>query len=283
MASPQTDNGYTRIANEIVDAMAGTHLNGRQGQLLWTIFRRTYGYQKKDAVISLELFEKITGIKHRHVAAELRVLEARRIILVTRHATGNTYAFQKDYEVWDAVPSSTEKSTTQLGVSSTENGTVSSTENGTVSSTENGTHERKKESKRNMRVTDDFLPSAEQQAAILFGSRRHNNGCQEAEQAMARCKWTIGDRDLHDAAVYFIAASGIAPPGDKSTRRDWLATLRQHIEAHGVGVLEELYVLAVKHNRGKGLPAGRPGALTKALPELVFAKNHPDMGKAYEL
>ena len=54
MANPQAENGHTDIANEIVEALARTRISGTETQLLWVIFRKTYGWHKKEDEISYE-------------------------------------------------------------------------------------------------------------------------------------------------------------------------------------------------------------------------------------
>jgi hypothetical protein len=52
-ANPQLENGYTQIANELIEALARFNLSPYESRLLWYIARKTYGYQKKTDAISL--------------------------------------------------------------------------------------------------------------------------------------------------------------------------------------------------------------------------------------
>ena len=47
MANPQKENGYTSIANDIVEALAGIRIPGEARQCLDVILRKTYGWNKK--------------------------------------------------------------------------------------------------------------------------------------------------------------------------------------------------------------------------------------------
>ena len=49
---PQIENGYTRIANEILDTLCMFSIPGECMQVLNCILRKTYGYQKKEDRIS---------------------------------------------------------------------------------------------------------------------------------------------------------------------------------------------------------------------------------------
>ena len=51
MANPQLENGFTRIANEILEALSKAELSGSEFRLAIAILRFTYGMQKKSAEI----------------------------------------------------------------------------------------------------------------------------------------------------------------------------------------------------------------------------------------
>jgi len=59
---PQKENGYTPIANEIMDALCSHRISGEERQLLDCIIRKTYGWNKKVDEISLSQFMKMTGM-----------------------------------------------------------------------------------------------------------------------------------------------------------------------------------------------------------------------------
>ena len=61
MASPQLENGYTRIANEIMNALIKYRIAGEQMQCLLHIIRQTYGWGRKSDKISITQFEKATA------------------------------------------------------------------------------------------------------------------------------------------------------------------------------------------------------------------------------
>jgi phage replication O-like protein O len=100
MANPQLEDGYTRLANEIIDALMRTNLSAYQMRLLWAIWRETYGYQKKQDWISNSQLVEMTGLKKSHVSRTLSELKARNI--VTR--LGNKISFNKDYQAWTKLP-----------------------------------------------------------------------------------------------------------------------------------------------------------------------------------
>jgi len=62
MANPQIENGYTRIANETMDALAKIRIPGQARQVLDFILRKTYGWNKKTDMISFITIRKRDGI-----------------------------------------------------------------------------------------------------------------------------------------------------------------------------------------------------------------------------
>jgi phage replication O-like protein O len=101
MANPQKENGYTAIANEIVDHLCLLQLSGYESRVLWAIFRKTYGYQKREDIISLSQLNKLTKIKSQHLCSITSKLKTRNVIIITRiNNKQNVYSIQKDYEKW---------------------------------------------------------------------------------------------------------------------------------------------------------------------------------------
>lgn len=100
MASPQCEDGFTKIANEILEALARTRIPGEARQVLDTIFRKTYGYGKKEDVISLSQFVLATGILKPNVCASLKQLKAMNLIIQKDNDVANAYSINKDFEAW---------------------------------------------------------------------------------------------------------------------------------------------------------------------------------------
>lgn len=63
MASPQIENGFLKIANDIWDALARIRISGEEWQILNVVIRKTYGFNKKEDRISLSQFALSTGLK----------------------------------------------------------------------------------------------------------------------------------------------------------------------------------------------------------------------------
>lgn len=101
MANPQKEDGYTAIANELMEAIIAAPLGGGQVRLLLHLLRQSYGYNRKTASLSQSMFAEATGMHPKAVARELRDLEARRIVVVFREGgKTSSYSIQKDYQQW---------------------------------------------------------------------------------------------------------------------------------------------------------------------------------------
>jgi phage replication O-like protein O len=83
METPQLEDGYTRIANEILEALARAEFSGRERRVLDVIFRMTYGYRRKEARIKNRVFVEMTGITRAHACHVLAHLEAKCPVLVS--------------------------------------------------------------------------------------------------------------------------------------------------------------------------------------------------------
>lgn len=97
------ENGYTRIANEILEVLAITDLNGTQRRILDIIFRQTYGYQRKEHDLSISFIAKATNINKKQIQRELTTLIDRNIISVVSEASfskSRKLTFNKNYTGW---------------------------------------------------------------------------------------------------------------------------------------------------------------------------------------
>ncbi len=117
MASPQKEDGYTPIAHEILEALSRRVISPDEWRILMIIFRRTYGWDKKEDRISHSQFSRTTGIPRKHIPRVIKKLLARNIIYKgvphsgdgvpqTGDRTISIYGFQKDFDKWVGVPHS---------------------------------------------------------------------------------------------------------------------------------------------------------------------------------
>ena len=97
MANPQKEQGFTPIAHTILEQIGRTRLLGSEFQVVLCVLRKTYGYGKKEDVISLTQFEKFTGLSRPTVVKTLKNLIARNILVKTALPA---YKFNKDWDSW---------------------------------------------------------------------------------------------------------------------------------------------------------------------------------------
>lgn len=102
MASPQKEKGYTPIANELIDALSKYRIRGESWQVLCVILRNTYGWNRKEAKLSLGYIAKATGITRPSVAQNLKFLKEINIIGVRQNPNSNINILHinKDFSKW---------------------------------------------------------------------------------------------------------------------------------------------------------------------------------------
>lgn len=140
--TPQLEDGFVRIANELLEAILGFDFSHREQSVVLTIIRKTYGYGKKEDDISAAQIGAMCGIARQHVTSTLNVLALRNVITKRPGRFGTIIGIQKDHRKWvraeQMVPASPE-----LGQGSPEKGLVpkqdtASPESGQVDSPESG-------------------------------------------------------------------------------------------------------------------------------------------------
>ncbi|RJQ28387.1 hypothetical protein C4565_03730 [Candidatus Parcubacteria bacterium] len=106
MASPQLEDGYTRIANELLEACIKAKLSGLELRLMLFIMRKTYGYQKKDDFVSLTQMAGITGASKARCSQVIGRLASIHVLTVTENLNGigKKYMINKDFDKWLTVP-----------------------------------------------------------------------------------------------------------------------------------------------------------------------------------
>lgn len=111
MARPQTEDGFTRVANEILDNICRFNFNGSQLRIVMKIWRMTYGFSRKDHNFSVSFLHGETGLSEVTIKKELAYLIKTKVLFVTKAATNvqaRRFSFNKNYEEWE-VPSMAKK------------------------------------------------------------------------------------------------------------------------------------------------------------------------------
>ncbi len=104
MASPQVENGHTRIANELLEAVFKYINNPTWLRLMLLIVRLTYGWQRKEVVSNLKSFSKILGLTEEYIKTSLIEMELEKMIAIEfKNAREFKVSIKKDYEQWSCV------------------------------------------------------------------------------------------------------------------------------------------------------------------------------------
>src|SRR5262245_60763166 len=96
MASPELSNGYTPIANELLEAILRTRLSSREQKCLFAVARETYGWSCKAKTVTAYRVGTLTRMQRTQAAWTLRTLKQRNILTNGSEGLG----LQKNYETW---------------------------------------------------------------------------------------------------------------------------------------------------------------------------------------
>ena len=99
MASPQIENGYIKIANELMEAFLAYEFTKRQHNIINFIVRLSYGFNRKNAYIPRLCFFQTCGVNKVDIKKELEYLEAANVIQWNRDYS--LFAINKDHEKWE--------------------------------------------------------------------------------------------------------------------------------------------------------------------------------------
>lgn len=98
--TPQLEDGYTRLSNELFDAILAFPFSGRQLKVLMTIIRKTYGYNKKRDDMSASQIANSCGVARPHVVKTLGELADMNVILKQSGRFGSIIEINKKYRSW---------------------------------------------------------------------------------------------------------------------------------------------------------------------------------------
>lgn len=110
MNTPQLENGFTQIANEVVEKLSLLHMSGNEWMIWWVVLRKTWGWKKKEDRISLTQFQKLTGLSRPAVVLALDRLVAKNVLVAKPLPLGKQFSFNKDHTTW----TSSEKATSSI-------------------------------------------------------------------------------------------------------------------------------------------------------------------------
>lgn len=101
VSSVQVENGFSRIANALYDAIIAADFSRREQKIIHATIRLTYGWNRKRALITLDKYAQMTGLDRAHVQRTIRVLADRKVLLRERKQNGQEIAINKEFTEWE--------------------------------------------------------------------------------------------------------------------------------------------------------------------------------------
>ncbi|WP_162985889.1 replication protein [Virgibacillus sp. Bac330] len=102
MASPQTEKGHVRIANELWNELLRRDFSKRQQNLILFIWRLSYGTGQKDCVIDKFNNLELAGMYKQDVKKELKFL--RECAVLDWDEKTMVFSINKNYHLWQITP-----------------------------------------------------------------------------------------------------------------------------------------------------------------------------------
>ncbi len=133
----ELDNGFTRIANELLEGVIAADLTARQLKVVLTVMRKTYGFGRAlDRISNVQIAEE-TGIHHTHICKAKNELIAMNILV----SSGNQIGINKVVSDWNTGISQNSK-------------TLAKTANKSLAKSANATHHERLANSANKTLAD---------------------------------------------------------------------------------------------------------------------------------
>ena len=104
MKTPQLENGYLRIANELYEEILLYPFTKRELLIVLAVIRKTYGYGKKKDDISLSQFAEMTQLDPAHISRSIKELCRKMVLLKQQGKHAQTFELNKNYKKWLLLP-----------------------------------------------------------------------------------------------------------------------------------------------------------------------------------
>jgi len=100
--APQIEDGYVKVANDLIEALARFNLTGIEWRIIAAIMRKTYGFNKLQDSISYSQIAEITKIERRNVIRAIKKLVEKKVITSVKADTSyiNGWKINKYYMDW---------------------------------------------------------------------------------------------------------------------------------------------------------------------------------------
>ncbi|WP_056439314.1 replication protein [Massilia sp. Root335] len=255
MSTPQLEDGFTMIANELLEAVLGGSFSHREQSVIFTIIRKTYGYGKKEDDMSAAQIGAMCGLARQHVTSTLNALAARNVITKRQGTYGMIVGVQKDHRRWISANQLKSQAGLDSGLAdspktglvpkqdTSQNRTSASPESGQVDSPKSG-HTKENLPKENLKRKSTPKPPeraitpAKEKTITL---RTFIDGCQERGERPVRdyeplWRYTEGVGLPKDfiALAWYEFCRRFLPGGTGEAKRytDWRKAFRKYVEGN---------------------------------------------------
>lgn len=100
MGNPQLEDGHTRIANELFEAIISFQFSSRQLKVVMAVIRKTYGFNKKQDRLALSTISEMTGVIKTHVCQTVKQLREMNVLEVDASGFSHCISLNKNYREW---------------------------------------------------------------------------------------------------------------------------------------------------------------------------------------
>lgn len=118
---PQLEDGYTRIACELLEAIARFDFSKRQYKVVLAVIRRTYGFGKKTDDMTITQIANLTGLELGNCSKTVSELGLMRTLLIQQGVYGYVIGLNKNYSEWKPCQNDNPLSKQQVRVVKTTN------------------------------------------------------------------------------------------------------------------------------------------------------------------
>ncbi|MBB5462902.1 replication protein [Paraburkholderia sp. Cpub6] len=98
--SPQLEEGYTRIANELLEAITLAPFSQNQYKVILTVWRMTYGFNKQSDQLALSQIMARTGMQKPQASLAVSQLIEMRVLLADEGRHARVLSLNKVYSKW---------------------------------------------------------------------------------------------------------------------------------------------------------------------------------------
>jgi phage replication O-like protein O len=113
---PQLEDGFTRIASELLDAIVRFNFSKRHYKVVLAVIRKTYGYGKKTDDMTITQLANMTGLDLGNCSKAVFEMSQMRALSIQQGVHGYVIGLNKNYQEWKPCQNDKPLSKQQSGV-----------------------------------------------------------------------------------------------------------------------------------------------------------------------